>query len=88
MNLRFVVLIVPFIVVYRPNDTLNAFARPRRNRHNAALDLVVNRTLGLRPRDVLIRLLRRVMPLEVISHREVDLKPLIAALERLFKRGA
>jgi len=29
-----------------------------------------------------------VVPLEVVSHREVYLKPLIAALERLFKRGA
>ena len=29
-----------------------------------------------------------VLSLEVISYRKVDLKPLIAALERLFKRGA
>ena len=29
-----------------------------------------------------------MVPLEVISHREVHLKPLIPALERLFERGA
>src|SRR6266851_1713614 len=39
-------------------------------------------------RWVLIRAFRRVILLKVVSHREVHLKSLIAALERLFKRGA
>ena len=44
-------------------------------------------TLGLYQR-FLIWSFRGVVSFEVISHREVHLKPLIAALERLFKRGA
>src|SRR6266496_3011695 len=45
-------------------------------------------TLGLYKRDLLIRSFRRVVPLEVVSHREVDLKLFIAAVERLFQCGA
>ena len=39
-------------------------------------------------RDVLIRLLRRVIPLEVISHRKVRLKLLITAVELLLQCSA
>ena len=45
--MRLVVLIVPLIVACRSNDTVSALAHPAAESHHAALDLVVNRTLGL-----------------------------------------
>src|SRR6266536_5411467 len=45
-------------------------------------------TLGLCQRGFLIRAFRHVVPLEVISHREVRLKFLIAAVELLLQCDA